>query len=233
MKKTWLLVFGVVSLLISAYAHALNLGEGEEVKLGKHVLEIPSENLFESIPFWLRLVPGLAPSYGEILLKINADEIAEEVSGYQVYDGKLKNDILLRLEVLDEKDLKQLHNPVSNIYYDIWYARGPYKNRVIEDHDGSPFYKVYDKKPYIYWSALRVYPDATMPMPDDPFSFWLASCIERETPITSTGHITSCDSRVVHDGLLFDFSINGLNLHLIDAIRASLVKKILSWKKPD
>lgn len=233
MKKIGLLVFGVVSLLISTHAYASNLGKGEEVRLGKHILEIPSENLFESIPFWLRLVPGLAPSYGEILLKIDADDIAAEILGYQTYVGKLKSDILLRLEVLDEEGIEQLHNPVSNIYHDIWYGRGPYKNRVVEDHDDSPFYKVYDQKPYIYWSALRVYPDATMSMPDDPFSFWVASCVEHNAPITPTGYSTSCRSQFVHDDFLLDFSINEVNLHLIDAIKAALVKKILSWRKPD
>lgn len=232
-KKIGLFIFGVMPLFLSAHAYSSNSEKVEAVRLGQYLLEIPSENLAESIPFWLRFVPGLAPGYDEILLRIDADEIAEEVSGYQVYDGKLKNDILLRLEVLDEKGLEQLLNPISNIYSDIWYGRGPYDNRVVEDHASSPFYKVYDKEPYIYWSALRVYPDATMPMPDDPFSFWVAGCIEHEkTPMTSTGY-ASCQSQFVHDNLLLDFNFNEVNLHLIDVIKATLLKKVLSWRKQD
>lgn len=232
-KKIGLLIFSVALLFLSAHAYSVNSAQAEEVRLGKHVLKIPADNLVSSIPFWLRLIPGLAPSHDEILLKMGAREIAEEVPGYQVYEGKLKNDVRLRLEVLDEKNIEQLRNPVSNIYHDIWYGRGPYDNRVVEDHDGSPFYKVYDKKPYIYWSALRVYPDATVPMPDDPFSFWVASCVEHNAPITSTGYSTSCQSQLVHDDLLLDFRINEVNLHLIDAIKSLLVKKILLWKRHD
>ena len=233
MKKIAFLFLGTTLLFVTANAHSLNLEKVEEIRLGEHLLEIPSKSLAESIPFWLRLIPGLAPSYGEILLRVGADELAEEISGYQVYDGKLKNDIYLRLEILDEKSLKQLLDSELHIYSDIWYGRGLYENRVVEEHAGSAFYKVYNKETHIFWAALRVHPDTTIPIPDDPFSFWVAECVERGAPMTSTGHITSCQSQFVHDDLLLDFSINEVNLHVIDAIKVALVKKMLSWKKHD
>lgn len=232
-KKIGLRIFNITLLFLSVHVYSINSVQAEEVRLGEHVLKIPAENLVSSIPFWLHLIPGLAPSRNEILLKIGAGEIAEEVPGYQVYEGELKNDISLHLKVLDEKGVEQIRNPVSNIYSNIWYGRGSYDNRVVEDHDGSPFYKVYDKKPYIYWSALRVYPDATMPMPDDPFSFWVASCVELNSPITPTGYSTSCQSQFVHDDVLINFRVNEVNLHLIDTVKAALVKKLLLWKQHD
>ena len=233
MKKIAFLFFGIMYLFVTANAHSLNLEKVEEVRLGEHALKIPTENLVSSRPFWLRLIPGLAPSHGEILLTIDADEIADEVPEYQVYDGKLKNNISLRLEVLDEKSLKQLLNPELYIYSDIWYGRGLYENRVVEKHTSPVFYKVYDKETNIFWAVLRVYPDMTIPLPDDPFSFWVANCVEHEAPMRSTGHIKSCQSKFVYDDLLLDFSLNEVNLHLIDAIKAALVQKILLWRKHD
>lgn len=212
-------------------AYPINLEKVEEVRLGQHILKIPSRNLIESMPFWLRLVSGLAPTHGEILLKIEAEEIAAEVSGYQTYEEKLKNDVSLRLEVLDEKALKQILDPEMHVYSDIWYGRGLFRNRIIEKHEKSGFYKVYEKGIQNFWSAIKIFPDATKPIPEDPFSFWVAGCVNLGTSMTKTRETTSCRSKFVYQNLLLDFSINEINLHVIDDVKAELLRKILLWKE--
>lgn len=230
-KKIGLFVFGVMPLFLLTHTYSSNSASAEEVRLGEHVLEIPFENLAESMPFWLRLIPGLAPSRGEILLKIEAEEIAIKIPDYQAYEGKIKNNIFLRIEVLDEEALKQILDPEMHVYSDIWYGRGLFRNRIIEEHEKSGFYKVYKKGIKNFWSAVKILPDTTKPIPEDPFSFWVAGCFRSSTPMTKTGETTSCQSKFVHHDLLLDFSVNEINLRVIDDVKAELLRKILSWKK--
>ena len=169
--------------------------ETMRVKLGEHGFNIPKKNILDpGFPFWLQFVPGLAPSAEGMLLTIDAEEMAARVEGYQVYDGKYKAFTSLIIEVPDDAELKTYLDPEFHIYSDAWYGRGFQANQVIERHDVSGFYKAY-RGDDTFWTALRMIPDSTQPIPTDPFSFWVASCVAGNSPLTQTGRITNCKSR--------------------------------------
>ncbi len=227
------------SLLISCFfvlLTAISVGtyafDVEEMKLtlGEHQLSIPKSNIIDpNVPFWLRLIPGLAPSTGEILLLIDAEDIANQVEGYQAYDGELKNNIHLRISVLDVNALNQILDPQMHVYSDAWYGRGLLEGRTIELHEKSRFYKLY-RGDDTFWTAVKISPDASQPIPDDPFAFWVASCHKGEAPLTKSGFITSCLTKMVYDNLLLDFSLNGINLGVVDGVKTMLSRQLLLWK---
>ena len=222
--------FSILLVAFSVNAYPSDIEE-MKLKLGKHSLSIPENNIIDSnVPFWLSLVPGLSPSTGEILLLIEAEDIASRVEGYQAYDGKLKTDVHLRIEVLDEAALKQILDPQMQVYSDVWFARGLFNDRMVERHEASGFYKVYKKGIKNFWTVVKIFPDIAQPMPDDPFSFWVASCTEGESPMTQTGHVTTCGTKLIFDDLLLDFSVSGINLHVIDDVKTMLTRQLLLWK---
>ena len=110
--------------VISMSADAFDM-DTVKIKVGKHHLTVPERYMIEpQIPIWLRWVPGLAPSEGGIILDIKAEDIAAEVPGYQIYDGRYKADCILLIQVKGEKELKTYLDPHWHYYSDMWYGRG-------------------------------------------------------------------------------------------------------------
>jgi hypothetical protein len=70
-----------------------------------------------------------------------AKELATEIPGYQIQDGKVTNDINARLVVLTEKEAALYRKPDWAI--ELWYSRGLYKGRLVKPYPGRPWFKVF------------------------------------------------------------------------------------------
>ena len=215
------------------HAVVLHAGGVETVRvtLGEHRFDIPKKNILDEMPFWLKFIPGLAQSRGGRLFAIPAEELAGRVTGYQIHDGKLKMGITGSVEVLDEADLRTYLDPNTHIYSDIWYGRGLYENLIVEWHEEFGFYKAYREGDDVFWKVLRIPPQSREKMPDNPFDFYVASCVNGTSPITQSGGICSCDTRVIYDNLYFKFSVYEINLHLIDEIRSAVLDIFKEWEE--
>ena len=132
----------VCFMLHSAILHAGG-AETIRIQLGEHLFNIPKQNIREEIPFWLKFVPGLAPTKGGLLFTISAEEMAKRVAGYQEYDGTLELNTSGVVEVLSEDELQAYLDPGTHIYSDVWYSRGLYEGLIVEWREEFRFYKAY------------------------------------------------------------------------------------------
>ena len=221
-------------LTMAVAAHAGNEEqETMRIRLGDDVFGFPQQNLRDSnVPFWLRLVPGLAPSRRGVLLTVPAEQITEEVRGYRISDGDYRTNINVHLEILDESELRTYRDPQWHLYSDAWYGRGPHANQIIELDENSGFYKVHGDGNDVFWTATRIVPQPMEHIPRDPFDFWVAECrTQRSTPIMESEWMTTCASRVLVDDMSLYFRIRGFNLHLFDEIKRALLEMLEEWRE--
>lgn len=223
-------LFWIWFMLHAVTSHAVG-AETMQVQLGEHRFNIPKKNIREAVPFWLQFIPGLVPERESLMFTLEAEQVAGRVAGYQVYDGELKADLMGLVEVLDESELQTYLDPNTHIYSDIWYNRGLYEDLITEWREELGFYKAYQEGDDVFWKVLRIPPRSREDMPDNPFDFWVASCVKTTSPLTNTGHITGCRTRVFYDNLYFQFRVYLLNLHLIDEIRAAVLDIFKEWEE--
>ena len=226
-----ILMTGVLVMVALSSAVAYNK-DMIKVKLDNQHFSIPKKNVLSpEEPFWIRFIPGLRNPVAEISLIIDAEEVALNVEGYQVFDGEYKSNIILRVEILGDRELTQTLDPNMHVYSDPWYGRGRFEKRIIEKDPESGFYKISNEAGYgVFWTALKIYPEKHKPIPENPFDFWIASCSEGNAPTTVSGKITNCSVMFVHKNILLDFKIKGFNLKRVDDIKGFLLKKLQEWE---
>lgn len=199
------------------------------VKLANHSFSIPARYLDESaFSGWLGRLPGLDNSSSEALLTIGAAEVASAIPGYQQRDGRLVEDLNIRLDVLTKVDRQRTLDP--DFFRNIWSGTGSYRNRIIDIDPLNGFFRAYRKIEYPdSWEAFTISPEKTS-IPRDLFSFWIGHCLRLRAPITPSGHHTSCTSYAVVGDVAIFYRVSEQNLGKTKALRRYLANLIRDWQ---
>lgn len=203
----------------------------QEVKLGNHIFAIPSRYLRGAsvIPGWLQWLPGLDEGGRELLLTIDASEVAEAVPGFKPKDeGGYVDDLRLLLTVLHEYERLRFHDP--NRFADMWNGTASYHDRIVETDTETSWFRVYRRLEYPNsWEVTKTSPDT--PMPADLFSFWVGHCLNGTSTLTASGSLVLCKSYVVVGDVAVQFTVAEQNLKNTDAIRNYLANLLSQWLK--
>ena len=231
-KTTLLLGFFFLAAFVGMYMQA-TFWRGpavEIVTLGDHVFRVPARNFVNRANWSVACcIPGLRQGGPGEIFEISAEEMAQIVESYQVADGELKANIIWLVQFLDEQALERWHTP-GKISGDIWHQRGHMENSVVSRYGDTDFYRVQVKGDDVFWELTRMPPQPSQPPPPLRSEFWVASCSNGNNRRTETGGQASCDSWILHRNLYISFSIDGLNLHLVDEIGEALVGKLEEWR---
>ena len=200
------------------------------VELGDYVFRVPERN-FVNRANWSSAccISGLRQGGPAEIFEISGEEMAQIVDGYQVADGELKAEVIWQVEFLSEQELARWH-VLGKISSDIWHLRGHMENSVVSRYGDTDFYRVQVKGDDVFWELTRMPPQPGQPPPPLRSEFWVASCSNGNNRRTETGGQASCDSWILHRNLYISFSIDGLNLHLVDEIGEALAGKLEEWR---
>jgi len=223
----------IAALCVAANANAtLALKQGSTVilKIGNHEFHVPEQYSREAtIPLWLEFLPGLDDDGSDALLMIPAEEVSQDIEGYAARDNTIREDISIRISDLGDHGAAKYRHTAG--FRDLWYAKGEYAERVVEPVKGEPWFRVYREPTMRYtWELLKQYPDPSKPIPPDLFDYWIGTCLESHSPLLSPGNLASCDTSAIVGDLLIEFSVSQQNLHLIDRVKAYVVRRILAWR---
>jgi hypothetical protein len=205
------------------------------VMLGEKQFEIPKKYYLESpLVEMFKNVAGLDDGSRDRLLIFQADELADNIPGYKLQDGKVKNDINARLVVLNDLERSRYLSSQENL----WYARGPfYKDRFVESYPGKPWFKVFQnldgQKIDSMWELLKQYPDSNRSIPKDISDYWIATCLKwrSDTLPTVSGKRVDCSSRIIFDNVMIEFDLTEQNLDFIDQVRKYLKATVMTWQR--
>lgn len=228
-----LIFFAVAALTILGVSEAS--WDSVTVTLGNKRFEIPKRYYFESsLVEMFKGVVGVDDNSRDRLLLFEAKELAAEIPGYQIQDGKVTNDINVLLSILTDAErgryLDSMHRNG-----DLWYGKGLYTGRVVEPYPGRPWFKVFHnfkgQRWDSVWELLKQYPNANQLIPEDISDYWIASCsVSKGTPTPSGQHI-SCTSRIIFDHIMIEFHVAEQNLSVIDQVQDYLKSKVMSWQR--
>lgn len=194
-----------------------------KVKLGHYIFHIPEQNSMEkSRPFWIDLISGLDDGSRDTNIVFTEAEIRRAIPNY-------RSDLELygTLAVLNNEDVQRFEDP--NLYADLWYGRGKYRDQAIDPIGNGELYRVRYGGQNIFWEIVRLKPDAGKAMPREPQGFLVASCYALEGSETGAGN--SCRTHALFGDLVVEFSVEEHNLVHFDRIRAFLMDQVLSWKQ--
>jgi len=231
MLKTVAFISSLLGALLAAAVVYGNMRDSVQVVWNGHLFTIPKKNIVTEVPFWIRLTPGYYEDPDEMLLRFDADHMKSVIPEYIARDGQLKTDIIVNLKAMDQKDADVYRNPDTYTYRDAWYGEGRYDERVVEVHELTGFYKVYNPNYPIWWSALKIYPDADKPIPERVEDFWIAGCRDGKAPATASGRITRCGVNAFHhSNIFFSFTVTVENLHLHEELKRYVSDQLASWE---
>ena len=208
-------------------------GDKKLIRLGDQYLEIPSRYLINAseASWWERLlhtIPGLDDNEREVLVQIDARDVAMAVPKYKLHNGVYKEDIRARLVLISSVEKSRYLD--SSQFSEIWSAKGGYKNRIVEKGTRAEMYRVYRRVEYPFsWEVFTISPD-TKKIPKDIFSFWLGHCLRAQSSLTQSGSIVNCDSYAIDSEFALNFRVSGKNIHLVPEIRSYLVKLMKDWR---
>jgi len=224
------LAAAVVTAVV-AYLVAGCSGGNQRVVLADHVFLIPKEySLGDSIPLWLRLMPGLDDDSRATLFQVPAEELAVAVPGYIPADGKYVENVRAMLTVLAKVEAERYVNP--EWVREAREGTGSFSGRIVEPYVGQPWYKVFRPVEYPYsWSIFSMQSSSDEFLSDRGEDRWLAHCLRISSPIATSGNFVSCSTHVLFEDLVIEFSISEQNLVVADEIKLYLVSKVTSWKQ--
>jgi hypothetical protein len=231
MAKPIALLLAAVILTFASYAQASEPITVSTIKIGPHKFAIPQKYLYESSPLdalkrWL----GLDDGSRELLLIFYARDLAKNVPGFVAHDNKYTADIVARLIVLSADEQAAYFD--TRRHRDLWYGQGQYKDRIIEQYPGRPWFKVFRKVEYPYsWAVLKQIPTSDEAMPSNVSDYWIADCLARKSPATASGEFIECKTQVVFKDLMVDFSVSESSLSVVDGVRQHLLSKVRSWQR--
>ena len=203
-----------------------------KVQLRDSIFHIPARySMHGMAPFWLKWIDGLDYSSSAIGFRVPLEELRQAFPGY-----RRTHEMFAVLFVLTEEELARYHDSHNEYikYTEMWYGTGLYEGGRIEPLGETGWYRVYNRifgnSSRSMWRVFRQRPDPTLPLPDEPLSFYVAYC-------SLTGpddRTTSCNSYALSDSdrIAIDFSVEEEDLPLIDDLRAFLIAKVLEWKQP-
>lgn len=217
-------------LAATTAAAAGGASDGDElvpVRLGQYRLAIPARYTQDSvIPAWLRWLPGLDNGFHDLLLTIDADEVAAAVPGYRPKDGRYVEDLHIRLVAYDETtklDIDPQH------FVPMWTGVGEMKGRILELDAEAGLVRSYRRIGSRDFWDIYLLPPGSETIPDNLYSYWVASCLKLGSPLTASGSATNCDSNVVADHIAVDLTVSEQNIPLIHQVRAYLRNLVLRW----
>lgn len=231
---------GIISgLLLLAILIGCSEGSAQEndgvfrFQLGQYEFDIPRRYIVNApLPAWIRWIPGLDDDSRSALFVIPAKEINSAVPGYQISDGRYRDDIRGLLMVLTPDEMERYrHSRLFAQLEDLWLGVGSYKDRRVEKSAEGRF-KVYRGTEYPRsWALVKEYPDSTKSMPAFPLAFWIAHCLEGGKPLGETGRGVSCQSYALMNDVVIEFDVSDYNVDVIDKIRDFLITKVSQWKR--
>ena len=159
-------VIAVVSIVVGVALwnfYNVNIADPRILYLGGEKFAIPRRFIAEQPPLWMMLDPRLDGGSDDFLLKIDANEVARDVLGYQSMTEKFVADIHIRLEVDANGGIEGYKHP-SHLRA-MWENTGRFEQMTIGAEPGTGFVRVYDKfnSPW-YWEVLTTAP-GTAPLP--------------------------------------------------------------------
>lgn len=207
------------------------LDDEARVVMGRHEFLIPKGYILNSpLPQWLRSVADLPPSLPRVSLLIPAREVAAGIDGFQEFNGQLADDLIVGVELLDEDGLRTYSDPEMYVFSDPWYGRGIHKGAKVGLHP-SGLYQV--GIGWSVWKVMKIPPDPSLPPPDDPYSWFIGSCREASTRLTRTDPAYSCTTMFLHADLRINVYLDGINLPVVEEVRAFVVERLESWSVDD
>jgi len=233
-KTSSLLVVSRTALIYALAVIAMSLfpiGEADAttIELAGHSFSIPARYLEDpGFLAWLMHTPGLDNGAAEIPLKIGAEEVAVAIHGYSQHDGRLVEDLRLRLAVLSPKDRQQTIDP--DRFKDIWAGTGSYRGRIIDVDQKTGYFRAFRKIEYPdSWEAFTISPEKQT-IPRNIFSFWIGHCLRLVAPITASGHRVDCTSNVVVGDVAIFFHVSQQNLGRTNDLRRYLAVLVRGWQ---
>ena len=218
-------------LLLGALASVGGCGlidDEARVVMGRHEFLIPKGYIINSpLPQWLESVADLPPSVPHVSLLIPAREVAAGIDGFQEFNGQLADDLIVGVELLDEDGLRTYSDPETHIFSDVWYGREGYEDAVVGLHP-SGLYQV-GVGWRTLWKVLKVRPNPSVPPPNDPYSWFIASCVQASSRLTRTDPAYSCTTWFLHEDLRINVYLDAINLPVVDEVRAFVVERLESW----
>jgi len=205
----------------------------EKLKLGHYTFHIPEKNaMTKAVPFWLRWLPGLDEGSSSALILFKDQEVKESIPTYKFTDkNKYRDDIEVLLMVLTPEEVQRYHNPQYGQLEDLWYSKGSYKKRRVELDEKYGWFKVYREIEYPYsWAYLSQTPDENKTVPNEPLDFWISHCLLSGPKDDQTA---SCNSYVLVDDIVMEFSVSDYNLLALEEIKQFLKTKLRSWLQVD
>jgi hypothetical protein len=202
----------------------------QHVRLAGRDFEIPRRFLQESeaYPWWLRWLPGLDTGTRELLLTINASDVANFVSSYKTHEGQYSDDLHVRLVVLTAEERRRYADSAK--FADIWNANGSYRGEII-DFNPSQGFRVFRRVEYPNsWELFTISPKVSR-LPADIFSFWLGSCLKLHSSLTSTGVIVDCSSYALAGDIAVNFRTTDQNIQAVPEIRKYLIHLVSQWQQ--
>ncbi len=220
-----------VSLItVTVAMFASDTSDTQTVRLDRHNFEIP-KRYFQNDAWtsdWLRWLPDLDDGSRELLLTINASEAAAEVPGFKPMDGRYKDDLRLRLVVLQREERQRYLDPYR--FAEIWNHTGPYRDQIIEKDVSTHFVRAFRRVEYPNsWEVFTTAPGK--PMPSDLFSFWIGHCLNSHSPLTPSGDLALCKSYVIVGDVAVNFTMSAQNLPNTNGVRKFLVSLVSQWLK--
>ena len=211
-----------------AYLPSAAIAAGTQVvHLGDAQLDVPKRYLTGSTPWWLRFLSGLDNSE-DVELEIDASEVASSVTGYQPFENRMKNNLLIHLVALNDEDRARYFD--HERFSDIWRGAGSYRDRIVE-RDKAGTFRVYRKIEYPNsWEVFKVDPDSSS-LPTDVYASWYGHCLLLHTPVVTSEQSVLCTSNIVMGNLAAEFHISGKNLAEIHGVREFITKLVAQWRR--
>jgi len=194
-------------------------------------LEIPLEYFDNSSEFlaFFQSLPGLDRVTREILLTVNASEVAQNVPRYQSNVGKYNDDLRLRVTILKDTEIRRYNDP--DTYRDLKNASGSYVERIVEFDRSRGFARVYRKAEYPNsWEVFRV-PGSQAELPTDLYTSWVAHCLKSGSPLTASGQLALCKSHILVGNIAVHFTVSDENLPRIEHVKSYLHHLVLQWQR--
>lgn len=200
------------------------------LKLGNNSLEIPQRYLKDSstIPPALQWLPSLDDNSKELLLTIDADEMAGNIPGFKPADGDYRDDVRIRLSALTPVERSRYLD--TSRFSEAWSKTGSYHDAIVEQDAVNHLTRIYRKVEYPNsWESFKIPP--TEKIVGDIYSIWTGHCIQSRSPLTPSGVLALCKSYVIVDDMAVNFTVSEQNISKVDALRSYLSGLVSSWER--
>jgi len=200
-----------------------------QLSLGHYIFEVPRKyDMSNSIPLWLRWLPGLDDGSSSALFRFENVEVRDSVGGYTLTGTPDRDNIRILVSVLTPEEIRRYQDPeIFSDLGDLWRGQRRYQGRKVEPYGANGWHKVYSALEYPdAWTLLNQYPDEQRPVPNTTLEFWIAHCRKG-----GPDRRVRCKSHFLIDDIQIEFRISDYNLGVIGEVKDFLQDKVTSWIK--